>query len=204
MALYCVTFFLDCFVPLTTTACFMFHELAVNPDIQITLAKEITTASDASIDKLKYLEAVLSETLRRWNPLPVVEYRCIKATFYENTNNKKVFIRSGERILIPTYALHMDENHFSAAEKFDPERFSLANRTNIKIGTYLPFGSCKYENKKCVVTLIKTLAFHLLNDFVIDKSFKTQDPLTLKSGLFQLDAEGGFFIDLRQRKRNEE
>lgn len=46
---------------------------------------------------------------------------------------------------------------------------------------------------------IKTLAFHLLSDFYIDKSYKTQDPLKLKALPLLMDAEKGFFIELRRR-----
>lgn len=46
---------------------------------------------------------------------------------------------------------------------------------------------------------IKTLTFHLLSEFFIDKSYKTQDPLKLKALPLQMNAEDGFFIELRRR-----
>lgn len=46
---------------------------------------------------------------------------------------------------------------------------------------------------------IKTLTFHLLSEFYIDKSYKTQDPLKLKALPLQMNAENGFFIELRRR-----
>lgn len=47
---------------------------------------------------------------------------------------------------------------------------------------------------------IKTLAFHLLSEFYIDKSYKTQDPLKLKALPLLMDAENGFYIELRRRQ----
>lgn len=47
---------------------------------------------------------------------------------------------------------------------------------------------------------IKTLAFHLLSEFYIDKSYKTQDPLKLKALPLHMDAEKGFYIELRRRQ----
>lgn len=46
---------------------------------------------------------------------------------------------------------------------------------------------------------IKTLTFNLLSEFFIDKSYKTQDPLKLKALPLQMQAEDGFFIELRRR-----
>lgn len=50
------------------------------------------------------------------------------------------------------------------------------------------------------IMAIKTLAFHLISEFYIDKSYKTQDPLKLKALPLLMDAEKGFFIELRRRK----
>lgn len=47
---------------------------------------------------------------------------------------------------------------------------------------------------------IKTLAYYLLSEFVIDRSLKTQDPIQLKRGTFNLEAQNGFWIDLRRRR----
>lgn len=50
-----------------------------------------------------------------------------------------------------------------------------------------------------MILAIKTLAFHLLSEFYIDKSYRTQDPLKLKSLPLFMDAERGFSIELRRR-----
>lgn len=50
-----------------------------------------------------------------------------------------------------------------------------------------------------MILAIKTLAFHLLSEFYIDKSYRTQDPLKLKSLPLFMEAERGFFIELRRR-----
>lgn len=48
---------------------------------------------------------------------------------------------------------------------------------------------------------IKTLTFHLLSEFYIDRCMETQDPLVLKASTHHphLDAEKGFHIELRRR-----
>lgn len=46
---------------------------------------------------------------------------------------------------------------------------------------------------------IKTLTYYLLSEFYIDRSARTQDPLELKSLPYTMDAEKGFFVELRRR-----
>lgn len=41
----------------------------------------------------------------------------------------------------------MDEKYYKNPEKFDPERFSEANRINIDPDTYMPFGKIRQTLK---------------------------------------------------------
>lgn len=126
----------------------MFHELCLNPDIQDTLFAEINGVKKElngaaltyeSIAKMKYLDMVVCETLRRWCPVPFLERTCTRSYVLEN-NEEKVKLQVGDGIFIPTYALHMDEKYFAKPIKFNPERFSDENKGSIRTGTYLPFG----------------------------------------------------------------
>lgn len=126
----------------------MFHELALNPDIQQRLFTEIDNMKRELngepltyevIPKMKYLDMVVSETLRRWSPIPFLDRTCNQSYVLEN-NDTKVKLEAGDTIFIPTYALHMDEKYFKKPCKFDPDRFSDENKDLIQTGTYLPFG----------------------------------------------------------------
>lgn len=66
--------------------------------------------------------------------------RVTKPIVLENSDGTKVLLNVGDGVFIPTYALQMDEKYFPDPEKFDPERFSDANKGNINPGAYLPFG----------------------------------------------------------------
>lgn len=130
------------------TACFMFHELSLNPDIQDTLFAEINGVKNElngapltyeSIAKMKYLDMVVCETLRRWCPVPFLERTCTRPYVLEN-NEEKLELQVGDGIFIPTYALHMDEKYFPKPIKFNPERFNDVINGFIRTGTYLPFG----------------------------------------------------------------
>lgn len=210
----------------------MFHELAVNPDIQNKLFMEINAMKKESntsqltyemLPKMKYLDMVVCETLRRWSPIPFFERTCDRPYVLQNGNGEKIQLQIGDGVCIPTYALHMDDKYFPKPMKFDPERFDEENQRLIRTGTYLPFGlgSRKHTNchftfeHRCLIRVfhflgniggsrfaliaIKTIAFHLLSEFYIDKSYKTQDPLKLSALPLRMDAEQGFYIELRRR-----
>lgn len=133
----------------------MFHELAMNPDIQNKLFTEINdikTQLDGSpltyqmIPQMPYLDMVICETLRRWPTHPFLERICKRPYVLVNSNDTTVELQMGDSVCIPTYALHMDTKYFPKPNKFDPERFNDANRQLIRAGTYFPFGfgPCKW------------------------------------------------------------
>lgn len=145
----CVIFFIAGFDTISSTVAFMFHELALHPDIQTKIINEIETVKKelngerlnyGSLPKLKYMDMFMSETMRRWSPTPFNDRLCSKAYVMENSDGTKVQVNPGETIIIPAYALQMDEKYFKNAEKFDPERFSDANKSSVHPGTYMPFG----------------------------------------------------------------
>lgn len=148
MVAQCLIFFLGGLNTVSGTACFMFHELALNPDIQDKLFAEINAVKKELngspltyelISKMKYLDMVVCETLRRWCPIPFLERTCNRPYVLENTEGN-VELQVGDGIFVPMYALHMDEKYFPKPIKFDPERFNDENKGSIETGTYLPFG----------------------------------------------------------------
>lgn len=77
------------------------------------------------------------ETLRKYPPLPVLHRKCTKECTIDEAD---LTIKREEQTIISSLALHYDPEYFPDPEKFDPERFSEANKANIKPFTYLPFG----------------------------------------------------------------
>lgn len=43
-------------------------------------------------------------------------------------------------VIIPTYALHHDPEHYPDPDRFDPERFNATNRASRHSCVYIPFG----------------------------------------------------------------
>lgn len=207
----CIVFFLAGFNGLTQTPSFLVHELIVNPDIQRRLFEEVQEAhqklngESLSFDVLrdmKYLDQVVSEVLRRWTPGPFVDRKVNKPYVLELSDGSAVQLNAADCIIFPVDAIHMDPKFYPNPQVFDPERFSDANRENIQSGTYFPFG---VGPRNCIGSRfalmgIKTIVYHLLLNFTLEKSEQTQEPLELQKGpRVNLMPENGFWANFKMR-----
>lgn len=127
---------------------FLAYELALNQDIQNKMYDEIqavnATLNGASLThgqlvKLKYMDQVISEALRKWPPTVFTNRQCTKDYAFE-LDGKKYLIEKGKQLWIPTYSIQHDPKYFENPEKFDPQRFDVKNKHKIKPGSYIPFG----------------------------------------------------------------
>ncbi|XP_012230909.2 cytochrome P450 9e2-like [Linepithema humile] len=205
-------FFLAGFDTSATLMCFIAHELAVNRDIQDRLREEVEqhfseendTISYESLSKMVYMDMVVSETLRKYPPVLLIDRLCVKN--YElppsQPGYKSVTVKSNDVMMIPVYGLHHDPKYFPSPQKFDPERFSDENKDNIFPYTYLPFG---HGPRKCIgnrfaLMETKLLIAHLLRKFIIKTTEKTVEPVVFDKKEFTLKPVGGFWIGLEKRK----
>lgn len=149
----CFVFFAAGFDTSAILLTFTAYELAANPDIQEKLYEEIVEMNTAlvgksityeALQKMKYLDQIISEVLRKWPPAAFSDRLCTKDYVYDNGNGFKCTLNKGAVIVLPIYGLHHDPKYFSEPEKFDPERFSDENKGNIQPGTYVPFGIGNY------------------------------------------------------------
>lgn len=153
----CFLFFLAGFDTTSTVLSFATYELALNPDIQKKLYEEIKETHKSLggqsltydvLQNMKYLDMVISESLRFWPPAPAVDRICVKDYDY-NDGQCKFQIEKGTVLLIPIYGLHFDEKYWDNPKKFNPERFSDENKGRITNGTYAPFG---VGPRNCIVS----------------------------------------------------
>lgn len=174
----------------------MTYELAMNPDIQDELYREITgvTATLGSkpvtyetLHGMKFLDMVVSESLRKHPPFIQMDRTCSKDYDLDLGDGKTVAIKKGELVIFPYYQLHRDPEYFPNPEKFDPYRFSDENKDSIVSGTYLPFGlgprAC--IGSRFVLMEAKLLMFYLLVNFEIKKCARTPEKLTYERNLGQ-------------------
>nr|AZR39445.1 cytochrome P450 [Agasicles hygrophila] len=202
-------FFFAGFDSVSSVMGFMAYELAVNPDIQNRLREEILeTAEECKeeltydvILKMKYLDMVLSETLRKWPNAIAVDRVCTKPYIIEpaTPNEKPLYIKEGTLIWFPIYAIHHDPEYYSDPDKFDPERFSDENKGNIDPYKYIPFG---IGPRNCIgnrfaLLEIKVIMFHILSHFEIVPIANSQIPVIPSKKQFNLIPDDGFQFGLK-------
>ena len=179
--------------------------LTCNQEPQSKLYEELKRAHDENggkfnyetISGLKYLDAVISETLRLLPPAALAERRNTEDyTFKKNG----IFIPEGGSIILPIWTLHHDPNYWPEPEKFDPERFMPENRDKIVPYSYLPFGA---GPRNCVgmrfaLLEAKLAIANLILNFKFTSCSKTDVPLDLSPTLGLLNPKR-VFVGVEER-----
>ena len=97
------------------------------------------------LNSLKYLDAVICETLRMFPPHSFAER--ITSQDYM-IDSYKLKVPKGTAIHIPIHSIHRDPDYFSEPDQFKPERFFHENR-NFHSYAFIPFGA---GPRKCIGT----------------------------------------------------
>lgn len=140
---------------------------------------------------LPFMNACISETLRKYPPTNRLERRCSKAGYKVGG----VQLEKDQLVEIPIYAVHYNSDYFSEPMIFKPERFLSENAHLLVPYTYMPFGlgprNCVamrfayQEIKMCIATVFrkfrfqatpktpKVLGFCTLQFFFTTKPFET-------------------------------
>lgn len=205
-------FFLAGFDTSSRLMCFVSHVLSHHPDIQERLREEVDTVlgdeeGDITYDtlvKMKYMDMVLSETLRLYSPVSLNDRVCVKAYTLPPAikGAKEYVVQPNTTIWIPAHGFHRDPNYFPEPNKFDPERFNDDNKNDIIPYTYMPFG---FGPRKCIgerfaLMETKILLAHLLQNFVFKPSPKARKDIIFSKESFQVKPEDGFWMKLETRE----
>jgi len=201
-------FFLGGFDTVTTMICFVQYELAVNPDIQNKLKAEIEDVLKETNGKLtydaingmKYLDAVINETLRLYPVSTFLDRMCVKDFEMPpaTPDGESFTIKPGEYVWFPSYSLHRDNKYFPEPEKFNPDRFLSSDIDN---SVYIPFGM---GPRICIANRfalmeIKIILFYLLSRCDLEPDVKTKIPIEFDKKTVFLTSDGGFWLKLRSR-----
>ena len=171
----------------SNTLSFTLYRLAVNPDVQNKLRKEITEAMESSAQKplyevaqsIEYLDCVIMEAQRLYPAAAQVNRECCK-----DYDLNGIHIPAGMEIVIPLYALHHDPDAWQDPEKFDPERFRSPAKDARHAFQFLPFGA---GPRNCIgmrfaLMEIKIALIRILTKYKFVQSPETQVPLIIHSG----------------------
>lgn len=212
MAAQVVIFFLAGFDTISTMMSFLCYELAVHPEIQKKLIEEIDATRKANkggltydeLNKMKYMDMVITESMRKNPPVIAIDRVCTKAYTIkpERPGEVPVHLKPGDMVWLPMTGIHHNEEYFPNPSKFDPERFSDENKSSINPYAYIPFGSGPRNciGSRFALMECKTLIFHILSKFELTVIKKTTIPMKLAKGNFNPFIEGGFWVGFQRRK----
>ncbi|XP_066257284.1 cytochrome P450 9e2-like [Euwallacea similis] len=207
-------FFFAGFDAISTAICFGSYELAVNKDVQDKLRNEIRKTHESnngkltyeSLLKMKYMDMVVSEMLRKWPPAGGTDRVVTQPYTIEplTPDESPVHLKTGDVIFFPTIGYHRDPAYYPDPLKFDPERFSDENKGSIPPYAYTPFG---IGPRNCIgsrfaLLEVKAMFYHLILNFEIIPIKTSKIPLKLSAKSFNPLAEGGFWFGLKRVSNN--
>ena len=112
-----------------TTMAFACYQLAKHPEIQEKLRQEIEEVTDDSnkpidyeaIQKMTYLDQIISETLRFCSPIGLIQRNTTKD--YKIPGHDLV-IEKGRDVWINAPAIHSNPKYYATPDEFNPDHFS--------------------------------------------------------------------------------
>lgn len=204
-------FFFAGFDSTSTFMSFLAYELALHQDIQSKLREEIAgvlmenkgEVTYEAINGMKYLDAVINETLRLYPLIGFLDRQCVKEFELPpaTAGGKPITITPGTTVWFASYGIQLDSKYYPEPTKFDPERFLNGS---VDPYTYMPFG---IGPRMCIANRFalvesKIVIFHLLACCNLKPCVKTAIPMKFSKNTFVLMAEGGVWLTLEAREGN--
>jgi cytochrome P450 family 3 subfamily A len=169
MTAQCVLFFVAGFDTTGSTLAHVFYYLAKYQDSQQKLYEEISSIdkyTNESLTELKYLNAIILETLRLSPPIMRIERVSVEDYILGDTG---IGIPAGSVVTFCPYSLHRDRRFFEDPDQFRPERFIGEERHNSH--AFIAFGGgpqnclgmrfAMIQMRICLAKLCKRFRFKL-------------------------------------------
>ncbi|XP_066256027.1 cytochrome P450 4d2-like [Euwallacea similis] len=159
-----------------TAECFTLYALAQNPTYQDKVYEELcevvgkdpkTEITLSQINDLKYMDIVVKEALRIYQPVPLIERNIDEEWVVDG-----IKIPRGTTVAVFLYGMAHDSSIFPEPEKFDPDRFLLEKVSQRHNFAYVPFSAgprncigqryAMYSLKACIAKFL--LKFRVAED----------------------------------------
>uniref|UniRef100_A0A023F6X9 Putative cytochrome n=1 Tax=Triatoma infestans TaxID=30076 RepID=A0A023F6X9_TRIIF len=167
IAAYTMTFFIDGYETSSSLMAFTLYILGLYPKIQERVREEITEVSHIdyeTIHDLKYLDAVINETLRLYPPELLLTRQCTQDILLKS-GDRTYPVTKGMSIAIPIYSIFRDSQYYPEPTVFDPSRFYEKPLPP----SFFPFGlgprAC--SGSTFALTQIKLALVYLLENFKV-------------------------------------
>ncbi|XP_003423799.1 cytochrome P450 9e2 [Nasonia vitripennis] len=196
-------FFAAGFDTVSTHACCMAHELAVNPDVQRKLRVEIDEVmrnckgrpTYEAVNNMRYLDAIFHETMRI-HPIAFITRICTKEFELPPTlpGAEPYVLKPGMEVQVPTVGIHHDPDYYDDPEKFDPERFMDKKASSDILNLGFGLGPRMCIGNRFAILETKVLFVHLLAKCDLVPCEKTCNPMVYADRSFIPAAKGGFWL----------
>ncbi|XP_072408585.1 thromboxane-A synthase isoform X1 [Chiloscyllium punctatum] len=169
----------------SSTLAFISYLLATHPESQELLLKEVDEFYEShiipdynNVQKLTYLDMVISESLRMYPPGVRFGRWCEKDCLVNGQ-----FIPAGITVEVPVGVLHYNPKYWPEPEKFKPERFTPELKAERHPFVYLPFGAGPRSciGMRLALLEIKIVLIRILSKYSFQTCPETQIPVQIKS-----------------------
>ncbi|KAL1497095.1 hypothetical protein ABEB36_008108 [Hypothenemus hampei] len=191
-----IGFFLAGFDTSSKTMQFTLLELARNQALQDKIRQHIQSVlkkydgelTYEGLQEMTFLRQAVDETLRLYPPVLTISRIATEDCKLEGTD---FVVEKGTTIVVPVIGLHRDPDLFPNPEKYDPERFSVENKSNIKPNSYLPFGDGPRNciGKRFGLMQVQIGLVKILNSFRIEVNPNMKYPLEIGKSQFLLETK---------------
>nr|QYA71966.1 cytochrome P450 [Anoplophora glabripennis] len=200
-----VIFFSAGFETSSSTQTFALYELSKNPECQEKLRDEINEVLakydnkityDAVMD-MKYLDKVIDETLRLYPVFPILPRVALNDYKVPGTD---FTIEKNTLVLVSNMGIQRDPEYYPNPDQFDPERFSVENKSNRPFVAHIPFGEgpriC--VGKRFGLLQTKVGLISMLKRYRVSLSEKTTPSFKFVPHELMLRKTGDIWIDLKK------
>ncbi|XP_049519118.1 cytochrome P450 3A4 [Dermacentor silvarum] len=183
----CFVFLAGGFETTATTLAFLLYELARHPEEQDNLYQEVKSQLTESsvhlgyddVQKLKRMDAVISECLRLYPPIVLFTARvCARDTPIAGYT-----MPAGAHVILPTWHVHHNPNIWPEPHKFIPDRFlsDSGQEERRHAAAYVPFGLGPREciGRRFALLELKTVLAKLVRTYVFSVCDDADDPIKL-------------------------
>ncbi|KAI8038469.1 uncharacterized protein LOC128254616 [Drosophila gunungcola] len=179
--------------------------MSLNPDkqelcfqeIQENIEDDLSNLDVGQLNKLKYLEYFMKETMRLYPSVPIMGRQATQETELANG----LILPKGSQITIHVFDIHRNAKYWDSPEEFRPERFLPENSQNRHTYAYIPFsaGQRNCIGQKYAMQEMKTLMVVLLKQFKILPAIDPKD-IVFNTGI-TLRTQNKIHVKLVRRKK---
>ncbi|XP_075168282.1 putative cytochrome P450 6a21 [Haematobia irritans] len=190
----------------STTMGFALYELALNPQIQEKVRKEIqdilqnhnNEITYENIKEMVYLDQVIQETLRVYTIVPAIIRQALDD--FPVPDHPDYVIKKGMMAFIPAGAIHRDERYYDKPNVFNPDHFKPENVNSRDSILNLSFGE---GPRNCIGARFGKLQTQvglalLLRNFKFSICDRTPIPMKIDKKSLLIAPESGIYLKVEQ------